>query len=68
MSQIVKTETKSATMPKMQGKLFAAFKIEPFVHSLVFGKGLNPADTIVGQQHIGMNQLTAAKSVTWQRQ
>jgi hypothetical protein len=47
-------------MPKMQGKLFAAFKIEPFVHSLVFGKGLNPADTIVPSA-IGMN-AHAAKS------
>jgi hypothetical protein len=60
MSQLIKTETKSPTMPKMQGKLFAAFKIEPFVHSLVFGKGLNPADTIVPSA-IGMN-AHAAKS------
>jgi hypothetical protein len=56
MSQLIKTETKSPTMPKMQGKLFAAFKIEPFVHSLVFGKGLNPADTI-RPSDIGMNSL-----------
>jgi hypothetical protein len=60
MSQLIKTETKSPTMPKMQGKLFAAFKIEPFVHSLVFGKGLYPADTIVPSA-IGMN-AHAAKS------
>jgi hypothetical protein len=60
MSQLIKTETKSPTMPKMQGKLFAAFKIEPFVQSLIFGKGLSPADTIVPSA-IGMN-AHAAKS------
>jgi hypothetical protein len=26
MSQLIKTETKSPTLPKMQGKLFAAFE------------------------------------------
>jgi len=60
MSQIVKTETKSPSLPKMQSKLFNAFKIEPFVHSLVFGKGLNPAETI-RPSDIGMN-AHAAKS------
>jgi hypothetical protein len=30
MSQLIKTETKSPTMPKMQSKLFAAFDVEKF--------------------------------------
>ena len=60
MSQIVKTETRSPTLPKMQAKAFHTFKIEPFVHSLVFGKGLNPAETI-RPSDIGMNSH-AAKS------
>jgi hypothetical protein len=62
MSQLIKTETKSPTLPKMQGKLFAAFKIEPFVHSLVFGKGLNPAETI-RPSDIGMNSHAARSSL-----
>ena len=60
MANIIRTDMKSPTLPKAQGKLFNAFKIEPFVHSLVFGKGLNPADTIVPSA-IGMN-AHAAKS------
>jgi len=48
------------TLPKMQSKLFNAFQVEPFVQSLIFGKGLNPADTIVPSA-IGMN-AHAAKS------
>jgi hypothetical protein len=55
MSNSSRTETKSPTLPKMQGKLFNAFQVEPFVHSLVFGKGLNPAETI-RPSDIGMNQ------------
>jgi len=50
----------SPSLPKAQGKLFNAFKIEPFVHSLVFGKGASPADTITPSA-IGMN-AHAAKS------
>ena len=60
MANIIRTDTKSPTLPKMQSKLFNAFQVEPFVHSLVFGKGLNPADTIVPSA-IGMN-AHAAKS------
>jgi hypothetical protein len=60
MSQLIKTETKSPTMPKMQGKLFNAFDVEKFTHSLIFGKGVSPADTIVPSA-IGMN-AHAAKS------
>jgi hypothetical protein len=60
MSQIVKTETKSPTLPKMQSKLFNAFQVEPFVQSLIFGKGLSHADTITPSS-IGMN-AHAAKS------
>ncbi len=60
MSQIVKTDTKSPTLPKAQSKLFNAFQVEPFVQSLIFGRGLNPADTIVPSA-IGMNSH-AAKS------
>jgi hypothetical protein len=62
MSQIVKTETKSPTLPKMQSKLFNAFQVEPFVQSLIFGKGLNPAETI-RPSDIGMNQHTAKSSL-----
>ncbi len=50
----------SPSLPKMQSKLFNAFQVEPFVQSLIFGKGLNPADTIVPSA-IGMN-AHAAKS------
>jgi hypothetical protein len=61
MSQSSKLKPTSVpSLPKMQGKLFNAFQVEPFVHSLVFGKGLNPADTIVPSA-IGMN-AHAAKS------
>jgi hypothetical protein len=44
----------------MQSKLFNAFQVEPFVNSLVFGKGLSHADIIVPSA-IGMN-AHAAKS------
>jgi hypothetical protein len=50
----------SPSLPKAQAKVFAAFKIEPFVHSLIFGKGLSHADTITPSA-IGMN-AHAAKS------
>jgi hypothetical protein len=60
MSQLIKTETKSPTLPKMQSKLFNAFDVEKFTHSLIFGKGLSPADTI-RPSDIGMNSH-AAKS------
>ena len=62
MSQIVKTALAnvSPSLPKAQAKVFAAFKIEPFVHSLVFGKGASHADTITPSA-IGMN-AHAAKS------
>jgi hypothetical protein len=50
----------SPSLPKAQSKLFNAFQVEPFVQSLIFGKGLSPADTIVPSA-IGMN-AHAAKS------
>ncbi len=60
MANIIRTDTKSPTLPKAQSKLFNAFQVEPFVQSLVFGKGLSPADTI-RPSDIGMN-AHAAKS------
>jgi hypothetical protein len=60
MSQSSRLKPTSPTLPKMQSKLFNAFQVEPFTHSLIFGKGLSlPTHRTISA--IGMN-AHAAKS------
>lgn len=60
MSNIIKVDSSSPSLPVRQAKLFSAFQIEPFVKGLIFNgrSALSPTDNFK-PSHVGMNLHTA---------
>jgi len=60
MSNVIKVDSSSPSLPVRQAKLFTAFQIEPFVKGLIFNgrNALSPTDNFK-PSHVGMNLHTA---------
>lgn len=60
MSNIIKVDSSSPSLPVRQAKLFSAFQIEPFIKGLIFG-GRTPlvASDSFKPSHVAMNSHTA---------
>ncbi len=60
MSNIIKVDSSSPSLPVRQAKLFSAFQIEPFIKGLIFGgrAPLVAADSFK-PSHVAMNSHTA---------
>jgi hypothetical protein len=60
MSNVIKVDSSSPSLPVRQAKLFSAFQVEPFIKGLIFG-GRAPlvASDSFKPSHVGMNLHTA---------
>ncbi len=60
MSNVIKVDSSSPSLPARQAKLFTAFQIEPFIKGLIFG-GRAPlvASDSFKPSHVAMNSHTA---------